>query len=300
MIFAAGLVAAVSLGLGWVLQQRAAARAPLSELVSWRLIAHLVRVSDWRHGIAAMVFGQLLGAVALGLGAVALVEPLLSTNLLFAFIISAAFARKRASLREIAGAILLSAALGVFIAVGDPHSSAHPSPPPTPIAAIVLLAVLGAVLILTVLGKNRGLVGEAIFLATAAGLMYGLQDAATQEALDTAHRHGVAALGHSMWTYVVVAAAVVGIWLSQSAFGASRLEHSLAPTAVAEPITGVVLGVAVFGNVLHASAGHLAVEALCVIAMIAGTVEIVRSPTLKHHHHAPGGSPSGGGPPGPS
>jgi drug/metabolite transporter (DMT)-like permease len=291
MIFAAGLVAAVSLGLGWVLQQRAAARAPLSDLVSWRLIAHLVRVRDWRHGIAAMVFGQLLGGVALGLGAVALVEPLLSTNLLFAFVIAAWLARKRASLRDILGALLLSAALGVFIAVGQPHSGRTLTPPSVPIAIIVLCAVLGAVIVLVLFAKSRGLVGEAILLATAAGMMYGLQDAATQEALDIAHRHGIPALFHSVWPYVVLASAVVGIWLSQSAFGASRLEHSLAPTAVAEPITGVVLGVAVLGNQLRVEPGRLFVEALCVVAMIAGTVEIVRSPMMRHHHthHGSGG-----------
>jgi drug/metabolite transporter (DMT)-like permease len=285
MIFAAGLVAAVSLGLGWVLQQRAAARAPQSELVSWRLLVHLTRVRDWRFGIAAMVCGQVLGAVALGMGAVALVEPLLSTNLLFAFVIAAAFARKRATRREIGGALLLSAALGVFIAVGDPHRVEHPSPPPIALAGLVLVVVVGSALVLVVVGRSaRNLVVEAILLATAAGLMYGLQDAATQQALETANRHGVAALGSSIWTYVVVASAMIGILLSQSAFASSRLDHSLAPTAVAEPITGVTLGVAVFGNTLSVSPGALAVEAICVIAMIAGTVEIVRSPTLKRHH----------------
>jgi hypothetical protein len=40
MVFVVGIGAALFLGLGWVLQQRIAAHAALSELLSFRLMFH--------------------------------------------------------------------------------------------------------------------------------------------------------------------------------------------------------------------------------------------------------------------
>jgi hypothetical protein len=89
MVFASGLVAAVCLGFGWVIQQRVAAHAALSELLSWRLILHLAGKPVWWLGIGSMSVGAALGGWALQLGTVTLVEPLLSANLLFAFLFAA-------------------------------------------------------------------------------------------------------------------------------------------------------------------------------------------------------------------
>ena len=80
--------AACCLGFGFVLQQQAAAHAPLSDFLSPRLLLDLIRVPRWLGGIGLMVCGMALGAVALGQGEITLVEPLLATNLLFALVLS--------------------------------------------------------------------------------------------------------------------------------------------------------------------------------------------------------------------
>jgi hypothetical protein len=126
---------------------------------------------------------------------------------------------------------------------------------------------------------------ESILFATAAGVLYGLQDAGTRAALVTVERHGVASLIVSPWGYVVIIAAAVGIMLSQSAFRAARLDYSLPPTAVAEPIVGIALGVSVLGDMLSVTPGRLAVEAACLIAMVSGIVIIGSSGTMTHHAH---------------
>lgn len=278
MVYLAGILAALALGLGWVLQQRVASHAAASELMSLRLVWHLMGKRVWWAGIAAMVAGQILGAWALQLGTLALVEPLLSVNLLFAFVIASAAARHRPRWSELAGAAVLSAALGVFIAIGQPHSG-----PAAPTWQTILLATV--VVVVVVLGilraaRRRGLIVEAVLIATSAGIVYGLQDAATRGALVRIDHHGIATLLSSSWPYVVVGAAVVGIALSQNAFGAARLDYSLPPTAAAEPIVGVLLGVAVLGDRLSVTTTGLAVEAACLVAMVAGAVLIGRSPAL--------------------
>jgi len=279
MVFLVGVLAAVSFGLGWVLQQRVAAHAALSELLSYKLVLHLMRKRVWWFGILAMVGGQVLGGLALQLGAVALVEPLLSTNLLFAFLIAGFLARSRVRWHEIGGAVLLSAALGVFIAVGDPRAPHHPKPS-WDLGLLAICVVAGVVAVLIAVAKSRGLVTEAVFLAAAAGVLYGLQDVGTQAALHTLDHHGFVAMITSLWAGTVVVAAAIGILLSQSAFRAARLDCSLPPTAVAEPIVGILLGVFVLGDRLSLSPAALAVEALCLVAMVGGTILIGRSDSL--------------------
>jgi drug/metabolite transporter (DMT)-like permease len=287
MVFVVGILAAVSFGLGWVLQQRVAAHAALSELLSYKLMLHLMRNREWWFGIGAMICGQALGGFALQLGAVALVEPLLSTNLLFAFLIAGGLGRRRAQWREIAGALLLSAALGVFIEVGDPHAPSHPTPSwHSGLIAVIVVGGLAAALVSV--AKSRGmkhLATEAVLLATAAGILYGLQDVSTQAALLSFDDHGLRFLINSPWAYIVIGAAATGILMSQSAFRAARLDYSLPPTAVAEPIVGILIGLFVLGDRLSVSTGALAVEAVCLVAMVAGTFIIGRSDMLGSFHH---------------
>ena len=88
------------------------------------------------------------------LATVALVEPLLSTSLLFALAFAAALAKTRIRWQELVGAVLLSAALGVFIAVGNPHSSPSPAVNPA-VITIAVCAVVGVVGVLVAVGKRR-------------------------------------------------------------------------------------------------------------------------------------------------
>lgn len=283
MVFLVGIAAAVLLGLGYVLQQRVAATAPLADLLSFRLLLDLMRRRLWWAGIGAMVAGELLAGLALHLASVGLVEPLLSANLLFALLFANLLARHRICWQEIGGAVLLSAALGVFIAVGNPHSS--PAPEPNDVVIVLaVVAVVGAVAVLVTIGKTRGLVGESVLLATGAGLLLGLQDASTRAALTVADHHGPAAMFFNPWLYIVIGSAVIGLLLSQSAFKAARLDYSLPPIAAAEPLAGILLGVTLLGDVVSVSAAGLAIEALCVVAMILGVVLIGRSPSLAGHH----------------
>jgi drug/metabolite transporter (DMT)-like permease len=279
VVFVVGVAAALCLGLGYVLQQRVAAQSLESSGHAVRLLLDLVRRRAWWAGIAAMIVGQLLGGLALDLASVAVVEPLLSSSLLFAFLIAASLSKQRVRWHEILGALLVSAALGVFLAVGNPKAVDHPSAN----RAIVFLAVgvvAAVVAALAVIGGRRGLVMRSVLLAAGAGLLYGLQDVSTRAALTEVDRHGVRVMFLHAWVYVVIGAAIVGIALSQSAFKAARLDFSLPPIAAAEPIAGIALGIALLGDTVSVSIPGLAAEAACLVAMIVGVIFIGRSKSL--------------------
>ena len=279
MVFLVGVAAALSLGLGYVLQQRVASTAPLSEMLRFRLLFDLMRRPLWWGGIAAMVFGQLLSGLALQLATVAVVEPLMSTSLLFALVFSSVASRIKLRWTEIAGAVLLSAALGVFLGGRGPAQLPLPGTGDV-VITIAVSAVVATVGLLVLVARRRSLVAESILLAVGAGMLYGLQDASTRAALVVVDHHGVLALLVNAWTYVVVASAVLGILLSQSAFKAARLDYSLPPIAAAEPIVGIALGVSLLGDTVSVTAGGLAAICLCLAAMIAGVALIGRSANL--------------------
>lgn len=279
MIFVVGVAAALLLGLGYVLQQRVAATAPLSEVLHFRLLFDLMHRPLWWAGICAMVVGQLLSGAALQMATVALVEPLLSTSLLFALLFSSMLCRIRIKWTEIAGAVLLSAALGIFIYIGNPHSSERPRADNT-IIVVAILAVLATVGLLVGIAKRKPLVWESILLSAGAGILYGLQDASTRGALVTFDKQGIVHLFLGPWVYIVLAAAVIGILLAQSAFKTARLDYSLPPIAATEPVVGILLGVTLLGDDISVTPLGLALESLCLVAMIAGVALIARSANL--------------------
>jgi drug/metabolite transporter (DMT)-like permease len=248
-------------------------------VLKFRLLLELMRRPMWWVGIGCMILGQLLAGFSFDLATVAIVEPLLSTNLLFALALAAFLSEHRVKWQEIVGAVLVSAALAVFIVVGDPHSSPAPEPNNAVIVAAVC-AVAVAVAVLVVVAKRGSLVRESILLATGAGLLFGLQDTSTRATLLAADHHGIASLVVNMWTYIVLVTGVVGVLLAQSAFKTARLDHSLPPIAVAEPVVGIALGVSLLGDVVSVSILGLALESVCLVAMVAGVALIGRSPSL--------------------
>ncbi len=295
----AGLGGALLIAVGFVLQQKAAEQEPADERLSFRLLGQLLRRPMWLGGIAAMVCGQLLGAAALDRGSLALVEPIMATNVLFALPLSAVWHRRRLGRREWVGAVALIAGLGAFVAAGDPYGGkADHLPWPN------WLIAMGSIAAVTALAVSRGRRAapyrEATYLAVGAGVLYGLQDALTQRT-EVGFSSGVLGALASWPPYLLVGVAVVALLLNQSAFEAAPLDASLPATTVAEPLTGIAFGVGVYGEHLSLQWPLLAVEVAGVAAMIAGVVLVARSPIVTMAGGGAardGGGDGGGRPPG--
>lgn len=276
MALAIVLAAAFCLGLGFVLQQRAAEQAPLADFLSPRLLIDLVRKPMWLLGIAAMVGGQVLGALALGRVDITLVEPLLAANLLFALALSALIWRQRVGLREWSAAVLLGVGIGIFIGVGRPHGGGGTN-------LIEHWSVVGGIalfaLAFLLIARTKPMAKEAAFLAASAGCLYGLQDGFTRRSLLILD-HGWVHLLESWQPYTVIVIAIVGLTLAQSAFEAAPLKQSLPAITAAEPVTGIAFGIGVFGERLQTTPWAIGGEVIGLIAIVTGVVLLARSPAL--------------------
>jgi drug/metabolite transporter (DMT)-like permease len=272
------LVAALLAGVGFVLQQHAAEQAPKSYFLRFRLITTLLHRPRWIIGVAVMAASQLLSAWAIGHVALSLAEPLLTSSLIFALALAVPLSGQRLRATEVGGAVLLSggvAALSLARTAGAPAESfgsfaAWP-------AAAGIAAVAGGFVFA---GMRRRGQQRATLTGTAAGLLFGVADALTRRAMEIMNAHPVTALLTGWPLYCLVAASLAGFWLMESSFNAAPLHASLPAITAGEPVAGMLLGVVVFGDVVHLSPGMLALQAAGIVALVAGVILVARAPAL--------------------
>ncbi|MGW0914293.1 DMT family transporter [Streptomyces sp. NPDC002784] len=270
--------AACCLGFGFVLQQNAAQKAPLSDFLSPRLLLDLVRVPRWLGGIALMAVGMALGAVALGQGRLSLVEPLLATNLLFAMALSRYQTKQSLGRQGWLGLLLLAGGVATFIVAGEPTGGAAPA---DPFRQWLIIGVMtGTALLLTAYARRSRLGSGPALLATAAGLLYGVQDALTRVTGQRFGEGGLAAVLTGWQPYAVLVLGVTGLVLVQSAFETASLRVSLPALTAAQPLAGIACGVGFLGDRLRTDAGALAWESAGLAAVVVGIVLLGLHPAM--------------------
>lgn len=282
-MFLLGLGAACCLGFGFVLQQRAAARAPLADFLSFPLLLDLIHMPDWLLGVGLMVCGQVLGAVALAYGEISLVEPLTATNLLFAMALSRHLTGQPLGWNGWLGVALLALGVTAFIVAGRPQGGGAEA------GALrhwlVFGTVAGIALLLTLKARRLPRSGEAALLGLAAGLLYGLQDSLTRVCGQIVQDLGLAQLLVSWQPYAVGGLGLTGMLLVQSAFEMAPLRMSLPSLTAAQPIAGIVCGVGFLGDRLRVTTAALAWEAAGLAAIVAGVVLLGRHPAMPAGSH---------------
>ena len=77
-----------------------------------------------------------------------------------------------------------------------------------------------------------------------------------------------------------MAASLAGFWLMESSFNAAPLHASLPAITAAEPVAGILLGVVVFGDIVHLSPSMLALQTAGIVALVAGVILVARAPAL--------------------
>jgi drug/metabolite transporter (DMT)-like permease len=103
------LVAALLFALGSVLQQKAGLDAPeASAGSSSGLLLRVARKPVWLAGIAADALGFIGQAVALTVGRLAVVQPLLATSMVFALPLGQRLTAQRITRSDIGAAILVT------------------------------------------------------------------------------------------------------------------------------------------------------------------------------------------------
>ena len=268
------LLAAVFAAIGIVVRQRATMDVPAEAGVSPAMLKTLVRRPLWWAGTSAAVVGYAFQALALAHGSLILVQPLLVSALLFALPLSARLANRKVSPSEWTWALLLTLALTVFVLLartepGDYTVSTFAlSTLCVGTAALVVLAVALAV-------RTSG-TARAVLLAIAVGVLFGVMAVLTKIVMHIATQDGALSVLTSPELYLLVAIAVVGTVLQQSAFHAGALQTSVPTMLVLEPVVAVVLGAVVLSEDMSVTGLQTVALPLVVAAMVAATIALGR------------------------
>src|SRR5215213_8634315 len=131
MEIALALVAALLFALGTVLQQKAGLDGPTDTDApggTSGLLLQMARRPVWLAGIAADALGFAAQAVALTIGRLAVVQPLLVSSVVFALPLGAVLTGQRVRRADLAAASVVTVALGVFLIVADPSGGRDDAP----------------------------------------------------------------------------------------------------------------------------------------------------------------------------
>ncbi|WP_458681779.1 DMT family transporter [Prescottella equi] len=265
------LIAAFLFACASVAQQTAAAQVPEDR----SLVAALIRSPRWWAGIVGDGGGYLFQVIALALGSVLVVQPLLVSMLLFALPLSARFSGHRLTRRSWASAIALTTALAVFLVVGNPTEGGTDAPWAQWSVPLIVVVVLVAVATAFGLSPRMDPGWRALLLGTASGALYGVAVAFTKYVTDLLE-HGVGHLLGAWQTYALLAAGIVGVYLQQRAFQVGPLSASLPAMTIGEPVVAIFLGMTVLDERLQVSGIGLAVVAAAIVVMLATTLALSR------------------------
>lgn len=239
----------------------------------------------WLAGIFADLIGLILQLIALHLGALAVVQPLLVTGLLFALLLRARYQRA-VSFHELVWATVLTGALASCLAIiGVGRSSEPADKGPAAAAAFVGLFIACACVRY---GRAQRSPGRA---ATLMGVALGAIYAATAGLLKSLSDIG---LGHptqllnSWQLYSVVLLGAVSLLLTQLTFQAGPLAASLPAMSTVDPLLSIAVGIFVYDERLRAgvSTGVLLIGLLAVLGL--AVLKLSRAEADHRPHHITG------------
>ncbi|MTE16682.1 DMT family transporter [Nocardia aurantiaca] len=264
-------IGAILFAVSAVAQQRAAADVPEGDA----LLAKLVRNPRWLAGLIGDAGGFAFQVAALALGSVLVVQPILVTALVFALPLAAHYSGRRVTAVMWMQAAALSIALACFLVIGEPTAGVTNAPWHRWVLPLGLLigAILAGIAVATTV---RVPTLQALLLGTAAGLLFGISAALTENVTDL-FRVGVGTALTSWELYVLAACGMLGLYMQQRGYQVGPLSASLPAFTVAEPLGAAFLGMTVLDERLRSGPVGTAFVAASVVVMCVAAVRLSRA-----------------------
>jgi hypothetical protein len=274
---ALALAAAFFFALGLVLQEKAASEQP-DETVGAGFLVRLVRQPIWLLGLAMQGVGFVAQAIALGVGRMVVVQPLLVASIVFALPLGRLIEKRMIQRAEWIGAAMVTGGLAVLLITSKPAAGDDD-------ASLLAWAVIGGgaagvAVVLFVLAQGRRPQVRAGLLGTASGILFGLGAALTKTAVSLLD-DGIGAVFGDWHVYALVVVSIAAFWLEQAALQTGALAVAVATTMAFDPLSSLVFGIGLFDEALHEGLlGYVAAAALLGVTL-AGLVILARAKGAK-------------------
>ncbi len=259
------------------------------------LVRHLLRQPLWLLGSTLLGGTFVFLAIALYFGSLALVQPLVVTELIFALAVRRLWLHDQITTRSWVAAALTCGGLAGFLVIARPsEGSIVPSAAGWAVAlgsrALVVVVLLG----LAWRGRSapgiapeRARVGRvaawrespttrAALIGCAAGLVWSVDAGFVKSATVLLRDAGWLALLVHWPLYALAATGVLGTLLVQTALHVGPLSASQPALLISDPLASIVLGVELFGERLSNSAPAVVGQVAALALMAVGVVLLSR------------------------
>jgi len=270
--------AALLSALAVVLQRVALESAPAGSSLSPRLMTHALRQRGWLTGFALMLAMFVLQAAALRAGQLSVVQPVLTTELIFLVAILVIGFHRTVGWRELLGVVAIVAGLAGFFAAAAPATgTAEPGGRAWVVVSAVTLA--GAVALVAA-ARTGPRWWRAAALGAASAVLFA-DNAALTKTVTALLRHGGWSHVFESWEpYLVGVTGAAGLFLVQSALHAGPITASRTASVIVNPLASIAIGAAAFGERLRPGAAFVTLDVLALAVLCAGVAVLVSSPLV--------------------
>ena len=268
------LLGAFSQALTSVLQRLANVSGGVEKRSPWQTTLYLIRQPMWLLGMVSMGGTFVFTALALYFGALATVQPILVTELIFTLALRVLWLHDVIAPRTWGAAGLLCLGLfGFLIAAHPQEGHGHPTASRWVVAVGSRTAMI---LVLLVLSRWGSPARRAALLGAAAALVWAIDAAFVKSATEVLAHDGWVDLFLHWPVYAVVASGVLGTVLLESAFAVGPLAASQSALLIVDPLASITIGVELFGEQLRSSPLAIAIQVFFLAGMFVGVILLSR------------------------
>jgi drug/metabolite transporter (DMT)-like permease len=251
------------------------------------IVTKIARSRLWLIGWFVNLAGFLTQAIALHNGSVALVQPLLVTQLLFTLPIASMWGCCRPRRLDWLAALTICVGLAIFMASRSAPSTA--APPDRTRIVLAAVCALATILLLVLIAKALPPIQHAAVIAVGAGLCFALSAVFVKLTITSLTEDGVVATATDWPGYALAASTVAGLLLEQQAFSAGPLASAVAAMTITNPVASYVIAILGF-HARFPSAGRLAMLSISAVVIATGVVALAHSPTVLGERAGPAGA----------
>jgi hypothetical protein len=250
-----GLVSACGFAVANALQHRVAGTVPVEVHRPTKVLVYLSRRPVWLAATSISTLAMLCHALALRLGSITLVQPLMLAAVILAVPIRAALERQRPPWRAVRAVAATTLGLAAFLSFADLRGGDGPDRPHAAFGLVVLGVGLSMPL---VLWANHRLSprAHAALLGATAGILFGLTAGLLKLVGAAWTQQGTSMPVRLALLAGLVVSGLLGTAVNQRAYQIAPIAFSMPVVNVVDVIVALVFGAVVFQEVPgHTAAG---------------------------------------------
>lgn len=277
MVYVLALASALASAIGGVLQRIGVESAPPEDAMRLRLLTNALRRGVWLAGFAFLLVTFVLQATALRFGDLTVVQPILTTDLLFLIAILAVVFHHPLGWRDWGGAAAIVAGLAAFIALSAP--AAGQGIPSNRAWVTVTIVVAVAFVVLVLVARQGPRWWRAAAFGAVAAMLFAYNSSFTK-ATTTLITGGWGHVFTHWEPYALAATGLLGFFMLQNALHAGPIAASRSVMVIVNPLVSIAIGVFVFNEHLRTGPAYVIGEILALAVMCAGAFTLSQSPLV--------------------